>query len=147
MKWLDMPPIWLLACVIAAWAVGALTPALAFGPWAVWTGPVLVIAGLVITVLAVIEFRRAKTTIVPGQDPSTLITSGIFRYSRNPIYLADVAILTGLILYWNALVALPLVLLFIWIIRARFIAHEERRLAQAFPAAFEAYRSATRRWI
>jgi len=147
MKWLDMPPVWLIACLVAAWGLGVLLPSPAFGLWAVWAGPVLVIAGIVLTVLAVLEFRRAATTIVPGHDPSALITSGIFRYSRNPIYLADVAILSGLILYWNALAALPLVLLFVWILRSRFIMHEERRLMQAFPVAFEEYKSATRRWL
>lgn len=147
MKWLDMPPVWLIAGAVAAWVLGWLLPWPGFGAWAVWAGPVLVIAGIVITVFAVIEFRRAATTIIPGHDPSALITSGIFRYSRNPIYLADVAILTGLILYWNALAALPVVLVFIWILRARFIMPEERGLAQAFPAEFEAYRRVTRRWM
>ena len=147
MKWLDMPPVWLIACLVAAWGLGVLLPSPAFGLWAVWAGPLLVIAGVALTAFAVIEFRRAATTIIPGHDPSALVTSGVYRYSRNPIYLADVAILTGLILYWNALVALPLVLVFIWILRARFIMPEERRLAQAFPAEFEAYRRVTRRWM
>ena len=147
MKWLDVPPVWLLACVVAAWILGAATPTLVLGPWATWAGPPLVVAGIGLTVLAAREFRRAKTTIVPRKDPSALVTSGIFRYSRNPIYLADTLILAGLILYWSALAALPLVLLFVWILRTRFILPEERRLMQAFPVTFEAYKSVTRRWI
>lgn len=147
MKWLDMPPIWLLASAVSAWWLGRLVPSQEFGKWAELAGVMLVVAGIVITVLAAVEFSRAKTTIVPGRDPSSLITSGIYRYSRNPIYLADVVILTGLILYWNSLVAVPLVFVFAWILRVRFILPEEARLTLAFPEEFDAYRRVTRRWL
>ncbi len=49
----------------------------------------LFVAGLLLTVLAMTEMARAKTTIIPRKDPNALVTSGIFRFTRNPIYLGD----------------------------------------------------------
>ncbi len=140
-----MPPVWLIAACVMAYMLRI--PGLEFGLWAIWVGPVLVLAGMAITVLAALEFRRARTTIVPRQQPSALITSGIYRYSRNPIYLADVLILTGAILYWNAVLAIPLVALFVWVIRVRFIRQEERLLDERYATVFRKYKTATRRWI
>lgn len=142
-----MPPVWLIAMLFIAWWLGGLTPDIGFGRWAGLGGMFLVAGGVVLMGLAVLEFNRAKTTIIPGQDPNALITSGIFRYSRNPIYLADTLLLAGLILWWDAVLALPLIVLFVWIIRRRFINPEEARLLAAFPTAFANYQDRTRRWL
>ena len=120
---------------------------IALGNWASPLGKVLFGAGLVLTAMAVWQFSRAKTTLIPHQPPNALITSGIFAYSRNPIYLADVLMLSGVILFWGAVLALPLVPLFAIVIRKRFIDGEEKRLEDAFPTEFQAYYSTTRRWI
>jgi protein-S-isoprenylcysteine O-methyltransferase Ste14 len=76
-----------------------------------------------------------------------LITGGLYRYSRNPIYLGDALILAGLILRWDAVLAVPVLPLFVFLIQRRFILPEEARLAAAFPSAFESFRASTRRWI
>ncbi|MCG6904885.1 MAG: isoprenylcysteine carboxylmethyltransferase family protein [Rhodobacter sp.] len=147
MKALDLPPLWLIGFAALAWVLGGLAPSLRIGGWATIAGMFLVAAGVVVTGLAVLELSRAGTTIVPGREPAALVTSGIFGYSRNPIYLADTLILTGLILYWNAALALPLAPVFAVLLRQRFILPEENRLAGAFPAEFESYERTTRRWI
>jgi len=142
-----MPPVWLIAAIVAAWMLSGLVPGWGFGTWAAYAGPILVLAALGIMLVAVMEFNRAKTTIIPRNQPHALISSGVYRYSRNPIYLADAMLLCGLILRWEAVLALPLVPIFAWVIRKRFITGEELRLAEVFPVEFEAYRSRTRRWI
>lgn len=147
MKTIDIPPVWLLACLVLAWWLEGLAPGLGFGAWARWAGPILVVAGLALLAAAIVAFRRANTTIHPHGDPSAIVTSGIFRYSRNPIYLGDTLVLAGLILRWDAVLALPLIPAFVWVIHVRFIRPEERRLERAFPSEFDAYRAATRRWI
>ena len=103
--------------------------------------------GVLLIVLAAIEMRKRQTTIVPHQEPSALVQSGIFRRTRNPIYLGDVLILTGLILRWDAPLALPLVPVFVWIIERRFILHEEDRLRRKFRADWHRYIEKTRRWL
>ena len=97
--------------------------------------------------LAFVEFRKHKTTVVPHQTPSALIQTGIFRRTRNPIYLGDALVLAGLILRWDAVLALPLVPIFIWIIEKRFIIAEEDRMRREFRADFARYASKVRRWM
>lgn len=147
MKWIDMPPVWLIGALVASWYLHVLVPSLGFGAWSGWVGTGILWLGFAVLGLAAWEFLRAKTTIVPRQNPSALINGGIYRYSRNPIYLADALILTGLILRWDAVLALPLIPAFIWIIQTRFIIGEEAGLDAAFAGDYAAYRSRTRRWI
>jgi len=147
MKWLDLPPIWLLGALGLAWGAGHLLPTPALGAWGGWVGPLLVLFGLLLTVAAVARLARARTTIVPHRPPAALVTDGIFRWSRNPIYLADVLFLAGAVLYWGPAAPLVLVPALAWVLRVRFILPEEGRLRAAFPRAFEAYADRTRRWI
>lgn len=148
-KWLDIPPMWLLVCAVLAWLQANYAPmGLSFGPsWAVAVGTGLVGLGFLLVVLALLEFARRRTTPIPHMEASHLITNGVFAVTRNPIYLADVLILTGLILRWDAVLSVPLILLLVWIIQIRFIRAEEARLAVTFGDAFLRYKAATRRWL
>jgi protein-S-isoprenylcysteine O-methyltransferase Ste14 len=149
MKWLDLPPLWL--AVFAALAYGqarffSLGLSLAH-PVTLFLAGLLVGAGIVLALLALLEFRKYGTTIIPHQVPERLIQTGVFKRSRNPIYLADVLILTGLILWWDAVLSLVLVPLFFWVLETRFVIPEEDRLRRKFRADFARYAQKTRRWI
>jgi protein-S-isoprenylcysteine O-methyltransferase Ste14 len=95
----------------------------------------------------VVLLVRARTTIVPRETPAALVTGGIFRFSRNPIYLGDALVLAGVVLWWDVPLAAPLVLLFILVIQTRFILAEEAVLRATFGPAFDAWAARTRRWI
>ena len=146
-KWLDLPPIWLIATMASVYAIAQMTgPSLSWPrPW--WTAVAIMAMGGGLAVWAAISFRMAKTTIVPHRTPSALITSGAFSYSRNPIYLADVIVLIGWGALFGAVLPFVLVPIFIWIIQIRFIRPEETRLSAEFGEEFDAYKSRTRRWI
>ncbi|WP_299424421.1 isoprenylcysteine carboxylmethyltransferase family protein [uncultured Shimia sp.] len=146
---IDIPPVWLLAGLAVAWLqANHWSMGLSFGPvWADLLGGVLVGGGVVLTALAVVEMRRHQTTIHPHHDSARLVQSGIFKRSRNPIYLADVMILAGLILYWDAVLALPLVPVFLWILEKRFVIPEENRLRKTFRMDFARYCEKVRRWV
>lgn len=148
-RWIDLPPVWLMACLALAWKQPEIVPvALSFGPvWADLLGGLLVGAGVVLMALAVFEMRRYRTTVVPHLEADTLVTTGIFSRTRNPIYLGDSLVLAGLILYWDAVLALPLVPIFIWVIERRFVVPEETRLRRKFLAEFARYTQQTRRWL
>ena len=143
MRFLDLPPIWLLFCLALVW----------FSPWTVpwgglfWMGLLPLLAAGVLTVLALLEFRRARTTVIPHQAPSALITSGIFGLTRNPIYLADMLILLGFALLWGKWSGFLLLPVLYLILDRRFIRPEEQRLRATFPETFAAYMKTTRRWI
>ncbi|MBE0413161.1 isoprenylcysteine carboxylmethyltransferase family protein [Yoonia sp.] len=149
MKWIDIPPVWLLLALIMTWLISDLQPmSLAVGgPVTDLAGGLLVGAGLVLMLLAVAEMRKRRTTFVPHQEASALVTSGIFKRTRNPIYLGDALILAGLALRWEAPVALVLVPLFIGTITQRFIIPEENMLRRKFRAEFARYCEKTRRWV
>lgn len=149
LKWIDMPPVWLLAFLVTAWMQATYLPMwLDFGgAWADLAGGLLVGGGVLLVVLAATEFRRHRTTIVPHQEAERLIQSGIFTRSRNPIYLGDGLILAGFILRWDAVLALPLIPIFFWIIEKRFIIPEEDRLRRKFRMDFARYCEKTRRWL
>ena len=141
MKWIDIPPMWLLGCAVLTWLGRDM---LALPSWA---GTLLVVLGLALMAAAVWEMRAQRTTVIPHMAPNALISSGIFAHTRNPIYLGDALILAGLALRWDAPVGLLLVPVFMAIIQTRFIHAEEARLAAAFPDAFATYKARVRRWI
>lgn len=149
MKYFDLPPIWLAAALVVAWSQKTnFDYGLSFGPvWADLLGGLMVGGGIVLIALAAYEMRRHRTTIIPHRDPDALVTSGIFKRSRNPIYLADSLILTGMILYWDAVLSLPMIPIFVWWIEKHFILAEEKRLRRNFRANFARYEKQTRRWL
>ncbi len=142
----DIPPSWLVLHLAVAWVVSWVSPAI-FGAAGRVLGPVLVVAGLALMAAAVLQMARRRTTVIPRRDPSALVTEGVFSLSRNPIYLGDAVILLGAILWLDAVLALPLVASFVWLIQARFIRDEEARLTLAFGPEFDLWAARTRRWF
>jgi len=149
MKQIEFPPVWLAAFIAIAWAQSTYFPmGLSFGPvWADLLGGVLVGGGLLLMLLAVVEFYRHKTTIVPRRESSAFVQSGIYRRTRNPIYLGDALVLAGLILRWDAVLSLPLIPIFIWVIEKRFIEGEEKHLRRTYRAQWATYERKVRRWL
>ncbi len=145
----DIPPVWLVLAILVAWwqarllplgltLEGAVTDALA---------GLMIGAGAILILAAALAFRRARTTILPHQTPAVLITTGVFAWTRNPIYLADVLILAGFILRFDAVASLVLVPIFVWWIERHFIVPEENRMRRSFRADFAAYERKVRRWL
>lgn len=143
---IDLPPIWLVAHLALAWAL-SLAPIRVFGAAGSWVGSGLVIAGVALMAAAIWEMAQARTTVIPRRNPAALVTSGVFQYSRNPIYLGDAMLLTGAILWWDAPLALPLVAVFVWVIQTRFILDEEARLTVSFGPEFDLWALRVRRWV
>lgn len=143
--WIDVPPVWLAGFIVAAWALSSLVPGAA-GRWADLAGWMLIAAGLALMLAAAVTMLRARTTVHPHHAPEALVTGGVFALSRNPIYLADAAILAGasLILGGAGLVLVPV---FMAVIAHRFIRPEEARLADHFGDAFARYAGRVRRWL
>ncbi|WP_170784172.1 methyltransferase family protein [Ruegeria lacuscaerulensis] len=149
MQKIDIPPIWLLAAAGLAWLQAQFLPmGLSFSGWFTdLLSGLLIGGGVILAVLAVVEFRRHKTTVLPHQVPTQMVQTGIFKRSRNPIYLGDVLILTGLVLRFDAVLSLVLIPIFTWLLERRFIVPEEDRLRRKFRAEFARYEQQTRRWV
>lgn len=145
MKQLDLPPVWLLGFAVIGGLFGRVLP------WSLGANGLvgwgLIALGLVLMVVAVLQMMGSRTTVIPRRDPEALVSGGVFRLSRNPIYLADAILLAGVYIALDALIALPLVLVFMRVIERRFIRDEEARLARHFGESFDEYRNRTRRWL
>jgi protein-S-isoprenylcysteine O-methyltransferase Ste14 len=149
MKWIDLPPVWLGVFVVLVWGMGQMLPTtwVLVHPVASFLGGLLVGAGLVLMLLAALAMRRHRTTIMPHQEAAHLVTDGVFRFSRNPIYLGDVLILAGLILRWGVVPGWLMLPVFVVVLTRRFILPEEDRLRRRFRAEFARYVTQTRRWL
>ena len=93
------------------------------------------------------EMRRARTTVIPRRQPSALVTTGIFAFSRNPIYLGDLSVAAGAMLWLQVPWGLPLVGLLARVLRLRFIEAEEQRLMTGFGAEYGLWAARTARWL
>jgi protein-S-isoprenylcysteine O-methyltransferase Ste14 len=143
----DYPPIWLVGMLGFVWLETVLAPQLPGHPLVQTVGTLIALMGAVLFGLAGWAFLQARSTIIPHQTPQALITSGIFRLSRNPIYLADVLILVGLSLRWGAAGGLVLAPALVWVLQKRFIRPEEARILHKFGVRAQKYFAQTRRWL
>lgn len=109
----------------------------------------LAMAGLIFDLVSVVAFIRARTTVNPlaPHRTSALVVKGLYRFSRNPMYLGMLLILSG----WAVFLAEPLTLvpvaIFAALIEAMQIRPEERALEEKFGEDYRAYKKRVRRWI
>lgn len=109
----------------------------------------LTVIGASLIISGGIAFKRANTTVNPirPEDATALVRTGIYRISRNPMYLGFLFILSAWGIFLGSLPALVVLPLFIWTISKIQILPEERILKEKFGAAYEAYMASVRRWL
>ncbi|MEQ1670476.1 MAG: isoprenylcysteine carboxylmethyltransferase family protein [Hyphomicrobium sp.] len=144
------PPVLFVAAVIAAWGMGSYWPlswpgtndlaariiGLGFG-----------VAGVALIASAIITLMRAKTTVMPHGASEHLVTSGPFKRFRNPIYLGEVLLLLSAAEISKNIWFVVAAAAFAVLVTQLQILSEERHLSAKFGAAYDAYRSHSRRWI
>lgn len=142
-----LPPAGFLAALIAAAAVSALP--LGEWPQTPWSflGLVPLSVGLALAMAAERQFVRARTPVRPFTGPTALVTDGLFRLSRNPMYLGLVLVLAGAALVLSSPFALLAAPAYGWWVQRRFIEREERLLEERFGDAYRAYCFRVRRWV
>ncbi|MBK9317309.1 MAG: isoprenylcysteine carboxylmethyltransferase family protein [Acidobacteria bacterium] len=110
-------------------------------------GWLLIVSSLIFVTAALIIFRRHKTGIYPTQPASTIVRSGPYRYTRNPMYVGMTATYAGISLLTNMLWPLLVLPILIAILQSTVIRREESYLREAFGDAYESYCREVRRWI
>lgn len=142
------PPIWLVIGVSAIFALNEFYPGGRYtGLVSQLSGGALIVAGLLLLVNAGGLFTKAGTDLVPFKNVTTLITDGVYRYTRNPMYLGMTLVLLGTAITVGAMTALLVPPVFMAIIEFRYIRPEEEMLLGLFPDQFPEYCARVRRWL
>ena len=142
------PPVVALMFIVIAYFLGRFAP-LPFSPPAIlrYMGLVLSFVGFLLGIGAFLEFRKARTTLDPHGSAKQLVTSGIYRFTRNPIYMGFLLMIIGLPLnsglYWGIVLA-PF---YVFMMNRLIIQHEESYLERKFGKTFTGYTSRVRRWL
>jgi len=148
---LKIPPLVLLViCATGMWSLAMLIPSYQINmPGNIWAALIFFAVGVFVPTSAVLTFRRARTTVDPRtpDQSAVLINSGIYKFSRNPMYLGFLLLLVSWFFYldhWAGVILLPLFVTYL----TRFqIKPEERFLLKHFGAPFQDYLNTVRRWL
>ena len=107
----------------------------------------LIVGGLLLDGAAAGYFRRLGTAVEPWKPSTVLATDGLYRFSRNPIYLGFAITYVGLAVAMDSVLVLLLLIPCLWVVDRFVIAREERYLSARFGADYDAYRARVRRWL
>jgi protein-S-isoprenylcysteine O-methyltransferase Ste14 len=145
------PPLLFAGSVLTAWGLDrfVLGVPVPFAELTLvdWLGRLMIATGMGLLVWGAYAFRQHATTIRPDRPATTLITSGPFALSRNPIYLAEALLLAGVALTFNKLSFLAIVPVFMLAVTKLAIQGEERHLAAKFGQSYRDYCDRVRRWL
>lgn len=144
------PPIVAIVTALLMLGVSMMLPEAKFNlPYANVFGGIFVILSIVIMAAGILEFRKASTTINPliPDSASELVSSGIFHYSRNPMYLGMAGILAGIFFFLGNFASALIIPLFISFIYQFQIKPEEEAMKKLFSSSFEDYCHNVRRWV
>ena len=144
------PPAVVVLIGVLLWLVARATPRLDFDlPAHVWLAAALGVVGFVTGAAGVATFRKAKTTVNPLKlhSSSSLVTWGVYRLSRNPMYLGGLMMLFGWALFLLNTPAFVLLAVYVLYINRFQIAPEERALTSLFSNEYVAYQARVRRWL
>lgn len=143
------PPLVFIGFIFLGLAADRLLPlpSLAIPPMLGWAGLALGIAGLVLIAFAIGLFRKAGENPEPWTPSATIIASGPYRFTRNPMYLGMALFQLGFGLWWPSTAVLILVPVAMILIDRFVIAKEERYLRDTFGEGYDGYCQKVRRWI
>ena len=139
------PAVVLVPWLLTRWEIG--DPLLGIDALRV-LGAVLVVAGLPVLLESIVRFvRKGRGTLTPAVPTEHLVVSGLYRYVRNPMYVAVVTMIVGQGLLFGSVPVLVWAAA-LWIVFTAFVMlYEEPTLRRTFGAEYEAYCSQVRRWV
>lgn len=143
-----LPPTAFLLCLIAAIVLHYTIPIAVIVGWPInLAGLLFVGLGIFLLLSGNNLFAREQTNINTFRPPDTLVTSGVFRFTRNPMYLGFLSVLCGVSLVLGSLSPILSVVVFFLLANFWYIPFEERTCEQTLGEDYLAYKEKTRRWI
>lgn len=153
MRKILLPPVLTLLCLIGIYAVkrygadmlgGA--SALHDGSWNM-VGYLFIAVGIALPVWGARIFKKHETNIIPYKSPDSMVTEGPFGFTRNPMYLGMLLLITGVAVLGGTLEGFAFPILFFIVANWWYIPFEEMKMAKVFGGAFTEYKSKVRRWL
>jgi protein-S-isoprenylcysteine O-methyltransferase Ste14 len=143
-----VPPVWIAPCVLIMVLLHYFFPITLYlkTPWN-YLGLIPLLLSLLLTGAAAKFLASRGTTISPSGDPEKLVTSGLYRFTRNPMYLGMSLIVLGLAMFFGSLSSLLAVIIYMFIIQKLFIVNEEAILQRKFGEEYNEYCLKVRRWF
>lgn len=143
-----LPTTLLLAAIIVMAAIHLLIPCknFPFIPWGI-LGLVSLMTGVAFNLFADSAFKKNETTVKPFQESRMLVTNGVFRITRNPMYLGFILILLGIACMLGSFTPFSVIPFFFVFVRQYYIVAEEKMLEEQFQSAWQDYSRRVRRWI
>ena len=143
-----VPPVYFLLSLVLMTGLYFLMPVAHLIPFPyAYAGMLFIVVGLTSMLIAVGAFRKAKTPLIPFERSTALVVEGMYRFTRNPMYLGMVLVLTGVGVLFGAISTFLPIPFFVWIITANFIRGEEHFLEEIFGDGYVAYKQKVRRWL
>lgn len=146
-KIISFPPLVFLAALAIGWLVNWVFPVFRLPDPIPIAGGILIVAGVALGLWGVRTMHRAGTAVRPRRPVTALVTDGPFRYTRNPLYVALVAIYVGIALSSGVLWLFVTLIPALWALRWKIVKGEEQFLEMKFGAAYRAYKARVRRWV
>ena len=142
------PPVVALFFIVIAYVLGRFIPLPFIVPMVVRNiGLLLTFIGFLLGIGAFMEFRKARTTLDPHGSAKQVVTSGIYRFTRNPIYLGFLLMVIGFPLISGLVWGLFLAPLYMLTMSRLVIEREEIYLEKKFKDQYTGYKSRVRRWL
>ena len=143
-----VPPVWLILSILSMYLLDRFLPIGVFSGFFVWGfASAFILAGLMLNIYSAGLFKKADTPLIPFHKSTSLVITGPFKVTRNPMYLGMVLLLVGIAIALGSLLPFLVVAVFIVIIQTQFIVGEERFMETLFGESYIDYKKRVRRWL
>ena len=142
------PPIIALICIVINYFSTYLITPIKF-PYIEIIGGLILLLGIATAILAILLFKKYKTTVNPmnPEETTALVKTGIFSITRNPMYLGLFFVISSTVLFFGSWFGIIILMFFVWYITKFQIIPEEDAMVKLFGNKYDEYRQNVRRWI
>ena len=143
-----IPPVYYLVALVAMLILNFVFPVkrLIHFPFN-WLGLVFVVIGNIFNKSSLDYFKKVDTPESPYEKSTYLVTAGLYRFTRNPMYLGGILIILGIAVILGSLSPFFVLPFLIWAVQRSFVRREESALEEIFGEEYRAYKKKVRRWI
>jgi len=148
---LKIPPVALLLIIaLMMWGIAELFMSFSFSFFtSSFVALLIAFSGVMFALLGVYQFRKQGTTVDPRipEKSTSLVTSGVYQFSRNPMYVGMLLMLVGWGIYLGNIASFIMLPVFILYMNRFQIMPEETFMAEKFGSAYQQYKKSVRRWL